>query len=54
MVGQVVIMSVRPTPPLVEEVHKMSYQLSNVATAYQKEVFEELVTSAGGIIKIKS
>ena len=35
---------IKPTPPIVEKVPD-EYQLSDVATAYQKEVFEELVTA---------
>lgn len=34
--------SVRPTSPLVEESQE-NYQLSDMATAYQKEIFEELI-----------
>ena len=33
--------SVRPNPPVVEEIQE-DYQLSDMATAYQKEIFEEL------------
>lgn len=35
---------IKPTSPIVEKVQD-EYQLSDVATAYQKEIFEELVTA---------